>query len=290
MNPIYLQVSAIEKHQEYVDTLENFLEVSSEDIVDIEGILSQFPIYAKPLLEKLKDIGSGRVIDIGAGNGAKAIYLAIKLYQLGIDVTVDAIEPKGEQVKRLIQNYQGENQKYLGNIYETCLSNLQVDSDYDLAIVIHSLYEFPRDVDDTILSLEKLRDLVNARGSGVIITEHPDGDLQKMKRELYPVFGKQAPLSSQMIARTLEKAGIPFRVGITIDFRWDFDSIIDKSELEIGKSLTFLFSNSLNDKPLDNNDYVLIGEWVKKNIRKSEGHWYLWTPDMIFWTFKKAID
>ncbi|MGK7878097.1 MAG: hypothetical protein AB4426_33755 [Xenococcaceae cyanobacterium] len=198
---------------------------------------------------------------------------------------MDSIEPKAEQRKRLFAHYRVENQKYFGQIYESSLGNLQLDDNYDLALVIHSLYEFPRDNDGTILSLEKLGDLIEDNGRGVIISEHPDGDFQKMKRELYPVLGKKAPLSLDIIARTLEKFRIPFRVGDQIDSRFYLDKVIDKSTLEIGKSMVFLFSDSLDNKPLNEDSYVQIGEWVLKNIRQGDGHSYLWTPDITLWTF-----
>ena len=284
------QNSKEKKEEEYVSSLEDFLEASKEDVVDIDGILKQLPIYAYPLLQTLKYKGSGRIIDIGSGNGAKAIYLARRLQQIRIEVTVDLIEPKAEQIRRLVRNYRGENQKYLGNIYQSTLGELQLDDHYDLALVIHSLYEFPRDNDETILSLDKLGQLVSVHGSGVIITEHSEGDFQKMKRELYPAFGKKAPLSSDIIARSLEKFKIPFRVGDKIESQFNLDSLIDKSPIEIGKNMAFLFSDSLNDEPLHEASYIQIGEWVKENIRQSNGHSYLWTPDITLWTFNKCVD
>ncbi|MGK7878096.1 MAG: hypothetical protein AB4426_33750 [Xenococcaceae cyanobacterium] len=63
------------KDEEYVDSLENYLEASSEDIVDIDGILKQLPIYAEPLMQTLKQKGSGRVIDIGLGTVPKQFIL-----------------------------------------------------------------------------------------------------------------------------------------------------------------------------------------------------------------------
>ena len=284
------QKSPENQEEEYVSSLEDFLEASREDVVDVDGILAQLPIYAYPLLQTLKDKGSGRVIDIGSGNGAKAIYLARKLQQMGIEVTVDLIEPKAEQIKRLVHNYRGEKQKYLGNIYQSTLGELQLDAHYDLALVIHSLYEFPRDNDETILSLDRLGQLVSVYGSGVIITEDSEGDFQKMKRELYPALGKKDPLDSDIIARTLEKFGIPFRVGDKIESQFNLDSFIDKSPIEIGKNMAFLFSDSLDDESLHEASYVQIGEWVKENIRQSNGHSYLWTPDITLWTFNKFAD
>lgn len=281
------KTSFVNRNQKICKTLENFLETSIEDILDIDGIWRQLPIYAKPFLEQLKKKGAIRVLDIGSGNGAKSIYLAKRFHEIGFKVTIDSIEPKTNEIKKLIQNYRGENQKYLGRIYQTTLGNVQLDEKYDLVLAIHSLYQFPRDFENNILFLEKIGQLVSEHGAGIIISNSSEGDMHKLKRELYAVR-KQDPLSPGMIARTLEQANVPYRVGKTIEVEFSLDGIIDQSEAEIGKSMAFLFSDSLDDEPLEKSYYVEIGQWVRKNMRYKNGFFYLSAPDITFWTYASS--
>lgn len=276
------------KHYEYVESLEHFLESSGEDTVDVDGILHQLPSSARLAFENLKSKGSGRVLDIGSGNGEKAIYLAHKLQELGINIVVDSIEPKAEQRDSLARNYQNENQKFFGTVSEQTLGEIKLDRKYDLALVIHSLYEFPRDEEGKILSLDSLGNLVSDQGAGVIVIEHPEGDFQKMKHELYPAFGKKMPVSQNVVVESLEAAGVPYKVGDKIEFRFPLDTIINKQEFEIGKAMAFLFSESLENQSLTESNYQAIGQWVKKNVRRDDkSHSYLWTPDICIWTFRK---
>lgn len=276
------------KHEkEYVEGLEHFLESSGEDTVDVDGILEQFPHFAGATLEKLKASGSGRILDIGSGNGAKAIYLAKKLQELGVNVIVDSIEPKAEQRIRLAKNYQGENKKFFGKVFEQQFGNVKVDN-YDLALVIHSLYEFPRDEEGNILTLDSFGNIVSENGAGVIVVEHPEGDFQRMKCEIYPKLGKQLPVSQSVIQKSLEMAGIPYKVGDKIEFKFPLNSIINKTEVELGKIMSFLFSDSLSNQSLTEADYQTIGSWIKSNVRQdSEGNSYLWTPDISIWTYSR---
>ena len=280
------EVPAHEK--EYVEGLEHFLESSGEDTADIDGILEQFPIFAGPTLENLKSKGSGRILDIGSGNGAKAIHLARALQGLGIEVMGDSREPKAEQREGLARNYQGENQKFFGTASEQSLGEIQLDKKYDLALAIHSLYEFPRDGEEGLLSFDSLGDIVSDQGAGVIVIEHPEGDFQRMKHELYPTFGKKLPVSQSVVTKSLEAADVPYKVGEKIEFKFSLNEIINKPESEIGKTMAFLFSDSLSDQSLTENDFQTIGRWVKGNVRRDdEGNSYLWTPDIAIWTFRK---
>lgn len=276
------------KHEkEYVKGLEHFLESSGEDTVDIDGILEQFPLFAGTTLENLKAKGSGRILDIGSGNGAKAIYLAHKLQELGVSVVIDSIEPKAEQRMGLDKNYQGENQKFFGRVFEQQLGGTQVDN-YDLALAIHSLYEFPRDERGNILTLDSFGNIVSENGVGVIIVEHPEGDFQRMKQEIYPKLGKRSPVSQSVVQKSLEMSGVPHKPGDKIEFRFPLNLVMDKTELEIGKTMFFLFSDSINNQSLAETDYQMIGRWVKNNARHdNEGNSYLWTPDVSIWTYNR---
>lgn len=274
--------------KDYVDSLEYFLASSGEDTVDFDGILEQLPIYAESTLEFLKAKRFGRVLDIDSGNGAKAIYLAHRLQELDISVVIDSMEPKAEQRALLAKNYQGKNQQFLGTVFGKTFQEIKAGSKYDLTIAIHSLYEFPRNEEGELLSLDLLDYIITERGAGVIIIEHPHGDFQKIKRELYPVFGKRPPISQDIVVRSLERVRIPYNIGDTIECRFSIERIMNDGEAKIGKMMSFLFSESLDDEPLTDHEYRTIGRWVKTNARQDkENRSYLWTPNSSVWTYSR---
>jgi len=274
--------------KEYVEGLECFLEASHEDSVNIDGLLEQLPHFADATLARLKERGSGLVLDIGAGNGAKASYLARRLEKLGVRVLVHSIEPKAEQRARIEQHYQGENRRFFGAVQPLPLEEAPDHERYDLILLIHSLYEFPMASDGIIPSLAALRKLIAENGVASIIIEHPDGDFQRMKREFYPSLGKNFPVSLQTVERTLASFGFPYAVGNPIDFSFDMTAVIDRTDAEIGHVLSFLFSDSLNAEPLRQKDLEHIGSWARANARKTrDGRCALWTPDIVIWVQSK---
>lgn len=274
------------RENEYVEGLEHFLAFSGEDTADVDSILEQLPTYAGSTLADLQSKGSGRVLDIGSGNGAKAIYLARRLQDLNISIVVDSLEPKARQRARLAENYQGENKQFLGAVSEKTLGEIKTSETYDLALAIHSLYEFPRNNEGDILSLHSLSYIISERGAGIFIIEHPEGDFQRMKRAIYPSFGKRLPVSQNILVKSLNTARIPYKIGDTIEGRFCLDRIIDAQEDKIGKIMSFLFSQSLDDQSLTDDGYCTVGRWVKNNARHDKrNHSYLWTPDISVWTY-----
>lgn len=275
-----------EKH--YVEGLERFLALSCEDRVVIDDVLKQLPAYAGSTLEDLRSNGYGRIIDIGSGSGAKALYLARRLRDLNINVVIDSLEPKAEQRARLAENYQGENINFLGAVYGKTLGDFQSSGTYDLVLIIHSVYEFPRNHEGEISSLHSLGHMISERGAGILIIEHPEGDLQKMKRELYPSFGKKMPISQDILLRSLRTACIPYKQGDTIEGTFYLDKIINDHDAKIGETMSFLFSDSLDDRSLTDNEYCTVGRWVKANARHDkENRAYLWTPDACVWIYRR---
>jgi SAM-dependent methyltransferase len=273
------------KEQEYVTGLELYLDVSHEDILIAEAILEQMPQFVPNFLQKLKDLETLTILDVGSGNGLKAIYLAQQLQRKNahIRIIIDSIEPKREQGKKLCQNYQKTS--FFGELFTDTLENAKLSKSYDLVIILHSLYEFPRDSQNQILSLNRLKEIVSPHGCGVIAIEAPEGDFQKMKRELYPRFGKKEHLSLSIVTNTLEKGQIPFQIGNLIDYNSPLNHLLDLSEAEIGKQLAFLFSDSLLDVPLKDEQYKIVGQWVKNNQRVQNELSNLHTPDILVWLY-----
>ena len=263
--------------QLYTASLEGFLNYSHEDQVDIDGILAQMPRHMN--LENRSDKNL-RILDVGSGNGAKAFYLVEKLQSRGFDVVLDAIEPKEIQRRHLLSKQAQLNLDCLRHVYEQPLEKVEISENYDLILLIHCLYEFPREKDDSIVSLEKLLPLLRVEGVGVIVVEHIEGDFQRLKRHFYPIMRKQTPVSELLVSQTLSKKGIKFEMGEVIEFRFPLEEVLEQNDETVGRSLEFLFSTSLEEDPmLSTEEFRAIGKW----IRQQEKNKTLWTPDRPIW-------
>lgn len=279
----------MKEEKEYVASLECFLTASNEDKVDVDAIIKQISDYIN--FDNLQKKKNFKILDVGSGNGAKAIYFAKRLSERGLTVLIDSIEPKKEQRDHLKINYEKEGNLYLGKIYDTTLAqaDLREGSAYDCIILIHSIYEFPRDDDGTVYSLEKIPDLLNENGIGIIIVEHVNGDFQKLKHEFYPRFNKKEPVSENIIRQTLEVHNIKYRQGELVEFEFLIGDVNSLSDFKIGQRMAFLFSDSLyllDSKQLSESELSAIGKWVRQHINHNgkEGP-SLWTPDTIFWVY-----
>jgi SAM-dependent methyltransferase len=269
--------------QKYVTSLESFLEHSSEDKVDVDGILAQLPAYTNHFPEYWQTKKSATLLDVGSGNGAKALYFAKVLSTMGVRLRIDSVEPKPEQQCLLEKNHALENNQYLGKIYDGTLAQAEFQDAYDFLFVIHSLYEFTRNDDGLIDSLEKIPSLLRKNGVAIIVVEHTNGDFQRMKRELYPRLGKPEPVSEAIIKQTLNVHHIDYQLGDLIEFRFPLPNLKDCSVIEIGKSVEFLFSDSLQNSHLSDSELTLIGKWIQEHARCDNGENYFWTPDAVFW-------
>ena len=89
---------------------------SREDRINVDAILSQMPKYTP--FEEMRQKKVFRILDIGSGNGAKAIYLAKCLARQGFWVKVDSIEPKKEQREHLFVNYLNEPH-FMGQVFDS---------------------------------------------------------------------------------------------------------------------------------------------------------------------------
>lgn len=69
------------------------------------------------------------------------------------------------------QKYAQENGKYLGQIYDTTLAEANLSGQYDIVVAFHSLYQFPRNPNDTIDGLEKASAVLKEEGLGVVCSE-----------------------------------------------------------------------------------------------------------------------
>ncbi len=269
--------------REYVEGLESFLQASNEDEADINAIVAQMPNYSPDFYQRVIKRDNMRILDVGSGNGAKAIRLGRWFLSKGCRVRIDSIEPKEEQRKKLLQNY-SMNQDIFGRVYPLTFNQIPLGRDFDLVLFIHSLYEFPRNRDGTIDGLGKLREVTKDDGVGVIVTEHKDGDFRKIKNKLYPCFGLDEPVNEMVIERTLEACKLRYRKGEKVEFKFDLGQQID-SDYGLGKSLGFLFSDSLEGRSFSKEEYIKIGEIVRKNLRRNGNDYHLNTEDLIIWVY-----
>lgn len=269
----------------YVDTLEAFLHASTEDRVDVQALLEQLPIYAPELYKKIQMEKSITILDVGTGNGEKAFLLAEALRENGVVVTLDGVEPKAEQCRRLEENAKRHPTVAYRTLSQTTLEALTTETHYDLIIAIHSVYEFPKDSNQDI-SLQPLKQMLAENAAVAVILEHPEGDFQSMKREIYPLLGKCAPVNAGTVSRALASAGLPACIGERVPFQFPIQDAEGDAET-IGRSMGFLFSDDLKENPLSKENFAVIGDWVKAHMKKDEDeNTYLSTPDVIVWATK----
>jgi len=275
--------------KKYVASLEVFLDDSHEDSADIDGILIQVKKVDPQFLSTLKEKKHIRILDVGSGNGAKALYLAKELKKMGITSTIDSIEPKATQRKHLRELHAKYHNAYLGKVFAKQVHEVEVKAKYDIILVIHCMYEYPRNTDDTLKGLNKLDRYLTDDGIGVFIIEDPQGDFQKMKRYFYPKFGKKSSVSVTLIKRTLKKADISYVAGESIPFDFSLTHVISQDPIAIGKNIGFLFSESLTDKPLHDEQYERVGKWVSNHVKEKKKETYLSTPDFAIWFFPRGV-
>ncbi len=270
----------------YVPSLEDYLQSSSEDLLDAEHVFTQLQTLPFDFLTHWKGMKSITMLDIGAGNGVKALNLAKAIEREGIRVRIDSIEPNADQLRTLKQQHARENGKYLGQIYETTLAEANLSGQYDIVIVFHSLYQFPRNPDDTIDGLEKAHSALKEEGLGVVINEFSLKDtFQKMKHELYPRFRMRTPVSEKVIQKSFAHHQIPCQVAKAFQFKYWLGNISAKSDLELGQALDFLLSERLDSEPLSENEYAQVGRWVRQQAyydEASQRH-YLSNWHVLIW-------
>ncbi len=275
-----------ENEKRYMKGVTAFLQITGEDALDVDGVLSQLPThypYFIPLLKRKKKI---KILNVGSGNWGKPLYLARRLKEMGITAVVDFIEPKLEQRRKLLENFEGENSEHFGRIYPKTVEDAEGNCEYDIITALHTLYESPRGRDGAISILKKIGSFLAEDGLCIFIVEDSRGDFQKMKKALYPSFGKREPVSREILEKSLKKEKITYQVGKPIEFKFNLDKWGGANEEELGEHMGFLFSDSLDCPPLNPQECKTVGKWVRKNARKDGKSEYLWTPDIVIWARK----
>ncbi len=291
-----------ERNKIYQESLDAFLKATNEDILDPLAIIVQASEYAEKLLYKVEEKQPEiEILDIGSGNGRKSHTLAAWLgtpgigpHQIGLGGTthkiftsektvprVDAIEPKQEQ--RLVLEETYRNSHFLREVYPTTLAEAPLSRKYDLVLALHSLYEFLRNEDGTIATFEKAFQYIKDDGVGVIVKEHPESDIQRLKKDLSSVLQRPFPLTPQAVEKTLKKHNIFYKQGRSVYF--NFPISLDQDSLSLGKQFDFLFSQKLDDQTLNERDYKEIAQWVRQNIRRKGEKTYLSTANTIYWWY-----
>lgn len=277
-----------ESEKKYMKGVTAFLQITGEDVLDVDGILAQLPEchpYFIPLIKRKKEI---KILNVGSGNWGKPLHLARRLKEMGVMAVVDFIEPKLEQRRKLLENFEGENSEHFGRIYPKTIDDAECHCEYDIVTALHTLYESPRNKDGTVSTLKKIMCSLADDGLCIFIVEDSRGDFQKMKKALYPSLGKRDPVSLEVLEKSLKKEKIPYKVGKPIEFNFNLDKFRNESEEELGEHMGFLFSDSLDCPPLNIEQCKMVGKWVRKNTRRNGRSEYLWTPDIVVFARKNG--
>lgn len=292
----------MEDQKQYVEGLEAFFEASEEHGIDVNGIMKQMPEYAPSVWAKINYGRKVRILDIGSGNGEKALGLCDKINDLEeARPKVDLIEPNPEQRKKLDSNLGSWVRRgkfhYLGNIFPCTLQdfNLKNDKKYDIIMFLHSLYQFPRDERGNIVGLEKVRDLMADDGCGIVVSEDDEGYFRRMKRELFPLFGRTNLIDIKVVNKSLFDLGFETKIGNKINMKLYLDRFEGLSDLEFGKTFGFLFSTALNEPDLRDEQYEEAGRWMRGNyisesVAGTNGKtWkYLDISDRVLWVYNQG--
>ena len=298
----YVVVNKMENQKQYVEGLEDFCEASEENGIDVNGIMKQFPEFSPKVWAKILYGRNVRILDIGSGNGEKALRLCERINDLEkARPKVDLIEPNSEQRERLESNLglwvrRGVSH-YQGNVFPCILQDFNPKNNgrYDIIMFLHSLYQFPRDEKGNIVGIEKVKYLMTDDGCGIVVLEDDEGYFRRMKRELFPLFGKTNLLSIKDVERSFCDKGFSTKLGNKIDMKLYLDKFEGLSDLELGRTFGFLFSTAFNEHDLNEEQYTEVGRWMRGNYI-SEGiagaNWKTWKyldiSDRVLWVYNKG--
>lgn len=260
-------------NQEYVESLERFLEASNEDWTDVEAIHDALRTH-RPEAVTQPARRPFRVLDIGAGNGKKTANLLSLLTPRQVEL--DSIEPTPEQYRLLKKTRQEQGAR--GACIPQTFQEAALHQKYDLILALHSLYQFPRNDDGTLAGLERIAKLLSPRGVGVIIHEDLQSGLQTMKDELRSTFGHPESTRTDYITRTLDKHSIPYTVDGVAKARIPLTELLAESDCSVGRSFSFLFSDRLGHNPLTEQHHKEIGAYVRSHYG---AHGYIPTQNRI---------
>lgn len=287
----------MEDQKQYVEGLEAFFAASNENMKDVDGIIKQMPEYAPRVWERIQGGEQLRILDVGSGNGEKSLLLGEEIRERWkVKPQIDFIEPTSEQRLRLLRRLIGFAEQgiiYNGTVFSATLHDFksQDNRKYDVVLFLHSLYQFPKDKDGIISDLGKVKDLVSEDGSAIAVLEDYEADFQRMKRELYPIFGRTNLISIYDVERSFQSAGFSVKRGNKIDVKLSLDKLHDFKnigDLELGTILGFLFSTGLHEHDLTEEQYAKVGRWVRANLKsdQSDGN-YLDSANAVLWVYPK---
>ena len=265
----------------FVESLQSFLEKTQEDKIVVKGIISEFPDFASQTLEKILKQGFVKILDIGAGNGMKALLLSDYFKNQNIKVILDAVEPKKEQIDLLENHYQ--NTDYLRTVFDKPFDEAELKETYDIVLVIHSLYEFSMQEDGTFLSMEKIYSCIADDGVIIITMKDTYDDLEYLKYDLLPQLNRNVTISQESIEKTLHKLNIAFVTSKPLEMPFMVDK--NKPALDIGYELNFMLSSSLEDRALLDTECEALGNRVLAKV-KEKGSPNLVLRDILTWVKK----
>jgi hypothetical protein len=252
--------------------------ITHEHLLDAEKLsatLQALPNFWRHLQVRARS-GLLAALDTCAGEAAKTMLVCRDLIgHLGTDrMVLHAEEPDRRQLGELIRRagVGGPRAGLTVNVLATTLEGLLADLAAGIVTLdpppafatnIHGGYYLEQADDNTIPALAQL---AHAMGDGLVcyINEGP-GDLQDMKAHMHRRRGLGRPCSAEMIARTLQTAGIPQAPPIRIPNRsWQVDRTLPP-EVMFDRSFRFLLDNNWgNNRPLQTEDLREAGRFLQQ--------------------------
>ena len=157
-----------------------------------------------------------RILDIGAGTGKISIPLIAKL---GGNVKLVAQEPNIGMAVNLFFNYLVEDLPFQ-NLELNNLDSVEYEPEqFDLILASHVFYYLP----NWEQSLQAIYDALAPGGSACIIMNSKEGNLYKLRNEIFPMIYGRSACSAETLLGYTNKLGLPHEV-------FTLDSLLDLSQ------------------------------------------------------------
>lgn len=270
--------------KQFVLALREFDKSTREDILSARGIISQLYEFSQSTIEEIKTKGYANILDVGSGTGVKSALIARYINEkYKVDINLDSFEPNEEQHVFLLETYK-KNPHFTGRIFNSVFDCKILDKKYDYILFLHSLYQFDRDINGPFKSLNGIDNYLKNSGTCIFMLKSIEGDFEEMKRYLFPILGKQNPISIYNIQYTLKKLRMPYRIGYNVPIIFPINHL--KSPSEIARDISFVLIDTLNYQSPTDEQFELMGKWIIENAHKYEGKCSLNIPDSILFSYR----
>lgn len=270
--------------KEFALALRRFDQSTNEDILSANSIVDQLEQFSKFTIESIIKKGYVNILDVGSGAGVKAALIAQHMKKkFNVSVTLDSFEPNDEQCAFLLETYK-KSTHFSGKIFNTVFDCKVLDKKYDYILFLHSLYQFDRDSDGCFTSLHDINSRLENQGVCIFMLKSPEGDFEGMKRHVFPIFGKQNPISIYNIQHTLQRLNIPYKIGNNVPMTFPIDH--SKTSSEVARDISFVLFDTLHYMTPADEQFEVMGKWMTENAHNYDGRKYLNIPDTVIFAYK----